>query len=188
MRTMRIYILLLFLFFHGGLLLAQAPLYTTSSASVRFYSSAPVEDIEAISDSGISVINLNNGDISFKIKIRSFKFEKALMQEHFNENYMESEIYPDASFKGSSLNEINLAFSGKQKIVFRGDLTIHGVSKQRDIPVILKLSDGGSMVTITSEFKVKCKDHKIQIPKILWENIAEVISVYINAEYQIISK
>lgn len=185
---MKVYMLVIFLVFSGNLLLAQAQFYQTTSASVRFYSSAPVEDIEAISNSGVSVINLRNGDISFKVKMRTFKFEKALMQEHFNENYMESEVYPDASFKGSSTGEINLDFTGNQKVVFRGTLTIHGVSRQRELPVILKISDGGNKLNLTSEFKVKCQDHEIQIPKILWENIAEVISVYVNAEYQIISK
>ncbi|WP_165499012.1 YceI family protein [Gramella sp. KN1008] len=166
----------------------RAQFYQTTSASVRFYSSAPVEDIEAISKEGISVINSKNGDISFKVKMRSFRFEKALMQEHFNENYVESEIYPDATFKGKSIGPIDTTFGRTQKVVFKGVFTVHGVSKERELPVIIKMSDDGKIMSLSSEFRVKCEDHDIKIPKILWENIAEVIDVYVNAEYKIISK
>ena len=166
----------------------KAQFYHTTSASVRFYSSAPVEDIEAISREGVSVINSANGDISFKVKIRSFRFEKALMQEHFNENYMESERFPDATFKGKSMSKIDVSSTSFQEVVFKGTLTVHGVSQQRELPVMIKMSENGKTMSLSSEFEVKCEDHDITIPRILWENIAEVIEVYIKAEYQIISQ
>ncbi|MCM8568680.1 YceI family protein [Gramella jeungdoensis] len=166
----------------------QAQFYQTTSASVRFYSSAPVEDIEAISKEGVSVINSDNGDISFKVKMRSFRFEKALMQEHFNENYMESEKFPDASFKGKSVGQIDISSTKPQKVIFKGKFTVHGVSKQRELPVTIKMGSDGETMSLSSEFKVKCVDHDIKIPKILWENIAEVIDVYVKAEFKIISQ
>lgn len=166
----------------------QAQFYQTTSASVRFYSSAPVEDIEAVSKEGVSVINSDNGDISFKVKMRSFRFEKALMQEHFNENYVESERFPDASFKGKSMEKIDVSSTAAQKVIFKGTFTVHGVSKQRELPVTIKMSRDGKTMSLSSEFKVKCEDHDIKIPKILWENIAEVIDVFVNAEFKIISQ
>lgn len=176
------------------ILISLAPLgtlysqfYQTTSASVRFYSSAPVEDIEAISREGVSVINTKNSTISFKVKMRSFQFEKALMQEHFNENYMESERFPEASFKGKSNDVIDPASAEFQKLVFKGNFTVHGVTRERELPVLIKFSDDRKTMNLESEFMVKCEDHDIRIPRILWENIAEVIEVTVNAEYKIIS-
>lgn len=160
--------------------------YQTTSASIKFYSSAPVEDIEAISREGVSVINIKNGAISFKVKMRSFRFEKALMQEHFNENYMESEQFPEASFKGKSADVIDPSTTSVQRVVFKGSFSVHGVTRERELPVLIKFSDDGKTMSLESEFMVECKDHDIKIPKILWENIAEVIEVTVNAEYQII--
>lgn len=165
-----------------------AQFYQTTSASVRFYSSAPVEDIEAISKEGVSVINSDNGDISFKVKMRSFRFDKALMQEHFNENYMESERFPDAIFKGKSTKEIDISSTRPQKVIFKGTFTVHGVSDQRELPVTIQMSSDGKIMSLNSEFKVKCKDHDIKIPKILWQNIAEVVDVFVKAEFKIISQ
>jgi hypothetical protein len=71
---------------------------------VSLYSKAPIEDIDALSDKGTSVFNAATGELAFSVPIRSFKFDKALMQEHFNENYMESDKYPQAIFKGK-INE-----------------------------------------------------------------------------------
>lgn len=165
-----------------------AQFYQTTSAKISFFSSAPVEDIEAVSTEGIAVLNSDNGAISFKVKMRSFIFEKALMQEHFNENYVESEIFPDATFKGESTSEIDLDSSSPQKKVLKGTFTLHGVSKERNLPVIITVHDNGKGLHLESEFEVACKDHKIKIPKLLWENIAEIIEVSVNVDFQIITK
>lgn len=167
---------------------ATAQFYQTTSAKVRFFSSAPVEDIEAISKEGVSVLNSDNGSISFKVKMRSFNFEKALMQEHFNENYVESEKFPDASFKGKSTSAIDLESRSPQNIILKGTFTVHGVSKERELPVVITMKDEGKILQLESEFKVACEDHDIKIPKILWENIAEVIEVSVNADFQIMTK
>ncbi|WP_158308612.1 YceI family protein [Christiangramia forsetii] len=167
---------------------AQSSYYQTTNAGISFFSSAPVEDIEAISKSGISVLNSKNGSVSFKVKVRSFEFEKGLMQEHFNENYMESEEYPDASLKGNFVEMIDFNDTEVQKLMLRGTLNIHGVSKEREIPVMLRVSKDKETIMLKSEFDVLCKDHKIKIPKLLWENIAEVIMVNVNLEYKIIKE
>ena len=166
----------------------NAQFYQTTAAEITFFSSAPIEDIEAVSNEGIAVFNAANGDISFKVKMRSFNFEKALMQEHFNENYVESEKYPDASFKGTITSGPDLSISAPQKVIFNGVFTVHGVSKERTVPAVITVNNNGQNIELTSSFDVACKDHEIKIPKILWENIAEVIEVSVNTEFQIISK
>ncbi|MFV8226411.1 YceI family protein [Christiangramia aquimixticola] len=180
--------LIILVIFFCGASSATAQFYQTTTAHVSFYSSAPVEDIEAVSTEGISVINADNGTISFKVKMRSFQFEKGLMQEHFNENYVESEIYPHATFKGEFLEKIDLQITGSQENTIKGTFTVHGVSKEREIPVILNVLDGGQRINLSANFQVACEAHKIKIPKILWKNIAEIIEVNVNADFQFISK
>lgn len=154
-------------------------LFQTISAEVDFFSSAPVEDIQAGTNTGIAVFNLGTGEISFMVKIKSLNFPKALMQEHFNENYMESDKYPNATFKGRIVEPANLPVSGEVPVVLSGILKIHGVSKKREIPARLNISE--DQIILTSKFNVACKDHEISIPKILWRNIAEVVEVRVNA-------
>ena len=189
MRFTLLVILLIFTgIFHPCYLYAQSNFYQTTNATVRFYSSAPVEDIRAVSNSGVSVFNSANQAISFKVSIRSFEFEKALMQEHFNENYMESENFPEGTFKGESIKEIDFDSHVPQQHILKGIFTVHGVSIERILPVTVTVMDDGKIFRLESNFEVACKDHHIKIPKILWENIAEVIEVNINADFQIISK
>lgn len=169
-------------------LYAQSSFYQTTKAQVNFYSSAPVEDIEATSNAGVSVLNTKNGSMSFRVNMRTFQFEKALMQEHFNENYMESEKFPTASFKAQFIENINMGSTNLQKLILKGTLTIHGVSKEREIPVTVNVSEDKQKIMLESEFKVACKDHDIRIPKLLWENIAEIIEVKVELEYKIIKE
>ncbi|TRO64343.1 YceI family protein [Christiangramia sabulilitoris] len=183
---MRLLPLLILSILIGSFAPAKAQFYQTTNAEITFFSSAPVEDIEAVSNDGVSVLNIDNGAISFKVKLRSFKFEKALMQEHFNENYMESEKFPDAIFKGQISGGFDSRSSNSQELIIKGDLTIHGVTREREIPVVIQISKDGEQLRLNSKFEVACKDHKIRIPKLLWENIAEVIEVTVNANYQII--
>lgn len=165
----------------------NAQFFQTSTAEISFFSKAPIEDIKAKSPEGISVLNSSTGEILFKIDIRSFQFKKSLMQEHFNENYMESEKYPNAEFKGISMVPIDINSIESQEVTFKGDFTVHGVTKERELKTIIKLIDGNTLV-LESDFQVKCEDHNIKIPRILWQNIAEIIDVNVNATYQIVSK
>tara|TARA_R100000935_G_scaffold2632_4_gene7058 strand:+ start:6302 stop:6805 length:504 start_codon:yes stop_codon:yes gene_type:complete len=156
-------------------------LYQTTSAELEFYSEAPIEDIKAASNKGISVINLETGAIAFQVKINTFQFEKALMQEHFNENYMESEKFPKASFKGKMQN-VDISSNREQVIIIKGTLTLHGVTKEVEIPANFQLNN--NQIKLNTTFVVACKDHNIKIPKLLWQNIAETIQVQLNANYQ----
>jgi len=160
---------------------AGQDLYVCKTAKVTFYSNAPIEDIRASTFSGASVFNAATGELDFSVPIRSFEFEKSLMQEHFNSDYMESDKYPRATFK-SKLNErVDVTKDGSYTVTATGDFTVHGVTKIRTITGNISIKN--AIVTITSEFMVKCADHHIDIPKIVFHNIAESIKMTVSANY-----
>lgn len=156
---------------------AFAQKYITKNGDISFYSSTPVEDIEAHNNQVNAALDTETGDFVFKVLIKSFKFEKALMQEHFNENYMESHKYPNATFKGKVVNLDDIDFSkpGKYDAKIEGELTIHGVTK--------KIQETGTFevkkdeIHGNSKFDVRVEDYEIKIPKTVINNIAEVIEV-----------
>lgn len=155
--------------------------YVCKNANISLYSKAPLEDIDAVSAKGTSVFNASNGALAFSIPIRSFQFQKSLMQEHFNENYMESDKYPNASFSGKISEKIDASKNGSYPVNAVGTLEVHGVKQNRTIPGTITVSNGA--VSMKSEFTVMCKDHKIEIPKLVFEKIAESIRVQIAANY-----
>lgn len=164
-----------------GINQAGQGIYVCKNAAISLYSKAPIEDIDAHSDKGTSVLNITTGDVAFAVPIRSFKFEKSLMQEHFNENYLESDKYPQASFKGK-LNTIpDVSKDGTYPVTATGVFEVHGVKQNRTIPGKITVSKG--VVSLTSEFMVACKDHKVEIPKLVFQNIAETIRINVSAAY-----
>ena len=160
---------------------AGQDIYVCKNATVSIYSKAPIEDIEAKTDKGTSVFNAATGEFAFSVPIRSLKFDKALMQEHFNENYMESDKYPQASFKGKLAQTPDVTKDGVYPVMANGVLEVHGVKQSRTIPG--KLTVSGGVISLSSEFMVACKDHKIEIPTLVFHNIAETIKVQVNASY-----
>lgn len=174
-------ILLFFISLSNVGLVTSQNFYKSTAVAIEFYSSAPVEDIKANSEEGVAVWNVKTGEISFKVKIRSFRFEKELMREHFNENYLESDEIPDATFKGKIKEPVELSGNKEIPVTITGTLEVHGIKKNRNIPALLTIKNG--QVNLKSEFKVACKDHDIKIPKLLWKNIAEVVRVRVNANF-----
>ena len=156
-------------------------LYMCKNAEISIFSSAPIEDIAARTSSGQSVYNAATGDLVFSVAINTFKFRKALMQEHFNSDYLESDKYPRATFKGKIQEHPDLTKDGTYQITATGVLDVHNVKQNRTIPGTLTVSNGN--VTMKSEFMVKCVDHHIDIPKLVFQNIAETIKVNITATY-----
>ena len=154
-------------------------IYFTRSGSVSFFSSTPIEDIRAINEQTTCVLDLETGDVSFRIPIRGFIFKNGLMQEHFNENYLESDTYPNASFTGSIEGWKDITLSETlQPVSLKGTMTIHGVSKEiAESGNILMKED---RVIGAATFKINVADYKIEIPKILRENIAKVVDVSVD--------
>lgn len=147
---------------------------------IRFFSDAPMEDIEAINTEGSSLFNIETGEIAFSIPIRGFQFEKSLMQEHFNENYLESDQYPHATFQGK-VTEYDKRATGTQKAKAVGTMTIHGVSKTVEIEGEFNLSD--NYLKMKAKFPIRVADYEIEIPTVVFYNIAEVVDVTVIFDY-----
>ena len=155
--------------------------YKSNTSSVHFFSDAPMEDIEATNLDGKSAFDMSSGEIVFSISIRSFTFEKLLMQEHFNENYMESDKYPNATFTGKVTN-YDPALSVRQKAVARGTMTIHGIEQDIAVEGHLKFADNS--LELNASFPIRLKDYKIKIPKVVFYNIAEIVDVTVKFNYE----
>lgn len=161
----------------------SAALYSWQSGKISFFSEAPLENIEAYTESYAAVINPATRKFAFSVQISSFQFEKSLMQEHFNENYMESEKYPKGTFTGQINEDVNLLENGKHEVTVTGKLNIHGVEKERTIKANIEVKD--KSLTLDSKFQVKLEDHDIEIPKLVIQNIAEVIDVTVSGKLKL---
>jgi len=152
-----------------------------SDGELSFFSEAPLENIEAVNKNATSLINTASKDIVVVVPVRSFRFKRALMEEHFNEKYLESDKYPDATFKGKINENIDFSKDGEYKVTGSGTMNIHGVEKPVNHSGTLIIKAG--TVTLKSEFNVAIKDYNITVPKIMMEKIAEVVSVKLTANY-----
>jgi polyisoprenoid-binding protein YceI len=175
---MKNYIALIFIAF-ASLPWAQDPkVLTTDKGIVSFYSQAPLEDIKATNTKTKVVMNHNTGDLLVSLDISEFEFRKALMKRHFNENYMESHLYPKAQFSGKILNYPTNGYTqGLHQVEVQGSLTIHGVT--RNVATKASLLKKGNQLTGNTTFPVNVADYKIDIPKLLIRNIAETVEVTI---------
>jgi hypothetical protein len=162
---------------------AHAQKYFTKNGTVSFYSKATVEDIQATNSEALSVINVPTGDMQFSLLNTGFHFPKATMEEHFNEDYMESDKYPKSTFKGkiTNLSQINFIKDGTYNTTVSGDLTIHGVTNK--VTATGTITIKGGVVSATSKFKIKLADYKITIPSVVKNNIAEVIEITVSCSY-----
>ena len=160
----------------------------TKTGEISFFSSTPMEDIKAVSNSASTVLDLDNGNIQWAVLIKSFEFEKSLMQEHFNENYMESSKYPKAIFKGkiSNIENIDLSTDGEYLVDLIGILEIHGV--ENNLTTSAKLIVKESSLTAFCEMRVKVADYAIEIPSLVKDNIAKEIEIKIKANYEVLGK
>ena len=152
--------------------------FFTKSGKISFYSKAIIENIEAHNRSVTCVLDKNTGNIQFSVPIKGFEFEKALMQEHFNENYLESDKYPRAEFKGQITNngEIDYTRDGTYVSKVKGKLTIHG--QTNDVETDGKVIREGNKITVSAEFNLRLPDYKIKNEKL--QNISNTIKVMVN--------
>jgi polyisoprenoid-binding protein YceI len=156
----------------------------TKNASISFFSTAPLEKIEAHNKSAVSVMDKITGQVEFSVLMKGFEFEKALMQEHFNENYVESDKYPKATFKGKldDVSKVNFLKNGTYSTVIRGKLTLHGETKDVAAPVTFTIN--GGTVSASCEFDVLLSDYKISIPAVVKDNIAKNVKITVKSRYQ----
>lgn len=150
-------------------------LYIAKAGETGFYSETPLENIAALNKQVTAAIKVETGDVAVKMQMTQFQFPNKLMQEHFNENYMESSKYPIGTFTGKIQEKIDFKKDGIYDITAKGIFTIHGVKQDRTIAG--KLTVKGSSLTLVANFDVKLTDHKIDVPTIVIAKIAETISV-----------
>ena len=150
-------------------------LFSTSTGEISFYSSTPVEDISAVNKKVGSIINSDTREVAVQMRITDFSFPNKLMQEHFNENYLESEKYPTASFRGKIIGNEDFSLPGDYAVKATGLMKIHGVEKPMDL--IGKIHSDGKVLNLKVEFLIKLVDYKIEIPTLVFAKIAEEIQV-----------
>lgn len=168
------------LFLFGVFLFAtvvSAQKYYSRTGYVKFFSEAPLENIEAENNQATCILDLGTGEVVSKILMEAFEFKKALMQEHFNENYVESDKYPLAVFKAKikNINEIDIRSKTPQSVKLQGDLTIHNITHSVTIDGKLLKTENGFMAT--ANFSIKPADYDIKIPAAVKDHIAKEVEV-----------
>ncbi len=163
---------------------AQPPaVVSTRTGQVKFFSSTPAEDIEAVNNEVNSKLSTSNGQIVFSVLIKGFRFRNALMQEHFNENYLESDQFPKADFKGniSNFNQLDFSKNGTHKVAVSGTITIHGVSQPITTEGNIEVKEG--KITATSTFDLTLKDFNIK-GMAIGNQVAKKVKVSLLCRYQ----
>lgn len=150
-------------------------IHVATGGKVSFFSETPLENIDATTQSATSVITTSTNTIQFTVPMRTFKFKKSLMEEHFNEKYVESEKYPKSAFKGKINESINWTRDTVADITATGELTLHGVTKT--ITEKGKLTIRNGIISIDVTFNITLKDYNIEIPKVVTQSVAEVVKV-----------
>ena len=162
----------------------NAQLFMTRHGQVSFFSKTPMENIEAVNNEIASALNTQTGEIGFAVLVKSFHFERALMEQHFNETYMESDKMPKASFKGkiANLSTVDFSRDGTYPVTAEGEITIHGVTRKISIPGTIVIK--GGLPQVLAKFKVVPKEYNIKIPGLVADKIAASMDVSVNCKYE----
>jgi len=155
----------------------------TKNGYIGFYSHTPMEDVKADNNQVASILDISTGEIVFQSLIKSFHFEKALMEVHFNENYMDSEKFPKSIFKGkiTNLSSVDFKKSGIYEVTVEGELTIHDVTNTVSTKGTIEVTSGG--INANSKFNIVPEDYKISIPGVVREKIAKNLEVTVSIKY-----
>lgn len=168
-----------------GIAQAQS-IHFSNDSYIRFDSEAPIEDIVAVNKLSRLVLNTSNQQVAVKIPMKGFVFNQKLMQEHFNENYLESDKYPNATFTGIIDQQINWLVAQNIEVTVSGNLTLHGVTRKEVIRGRIVVDPVQKNITVDANFKIRLQQYDIKVPSILLAKIAEEINV--NAQYLLIQK
>jgi hypothetical protein len=160
---------------------AAQHIYQADDGVVNFHSNAPHELIRASSDKLSCAIDVQKKQFAFSLSVRSFMgFNSPLQREHFNENYLESERYPEATFTGKIIEDDDFVKDGEYEVRAKGKMVIHGVSQERIIKAHVSTKNG--KMNITASFVVALADHDIKIPRVVYDKLAPDIMVSVKAE------
>ncbi len=157
-------------------------LYSTADGEIGFHSHTFLEDVDAVNKKVSAVIDPERKNIAFSLKMKNFEFKKKLMQEHFNENYAESDKYPGSTFNGSFTGNLNKDKEGVYPVTVKGNLKIHGVTKVVEAPGTFTVKNG-SIIGVAS-FKLNPADYNIEIPFIVRNKIEKENTVEVNIEFK----
>lgn len=159
----------------------HAQRYKAYDGHISFFSEAPIEDIQANNSKVSSIFVPSEGTIAFSVVIKDFQFPKKLMQEHFNDKYLESERFPRSTFTGR-ITGFSPSTSGLQSVRAKGQLSIHGITRDIDVPGTIQVRDDALLMK--SKFKIVLADYGVEIPKLLWKNISDQVEVTIDLTYK----
>jgi polyisoprenoid-binding protein YceI len=159
-------------------------LWITRNGSISFHAGTPLEDIDANNNDVASLMNIKTGEIAFTVLIKSFHFRRALMEEHFNENYLESTKFPKSTFSGKITDptSVNFAKDGTYQVNVEGDLSIHGETRKISAPATFTIS--GGKISASSTFKVLMTDYKIAIPGVVADKISKEAKIEVKCNYE----
>jgi polyisoprenoid-binding protein YceI len=162
---------------------AMAQKIYTKNGSISFFSKSPLEDITAKNNEVMSVINQQTGEIQFSVLVKSFRFRKSLMEQHFNEDYLERDKFPKAIFKGiiADISRVNFGTDGTYPVSVTGELTIHGITNKLSSKGDIMVKNG--VATALSTFNINLADYKITIPALVRNNIAKTIAITVSCFY-----
>ena len=175
---------LIVLFFLLNLVLAlNAQKYMTKNGFIGFYSHTPMEDIKAENNQVVGALDITTGEMVFQALIKSFHFDRALMEEHFNENYMESDKIPKSMFKGkiTNLSSVDFTKNGTYEVTVEGDLIIHDITNKITTKGTIEVVTGG--INANSKFNIVPEDYKITIPGVVREKINKNLEVTVAMKY-----
>jgi polyisoprenoid-binding protein YceI len=175
----KIIITLLITYASSSTMFAQSPKFFTRNGVVSFTSDAPIEKIEAVNKQVNCILNTQTSDIAFKIVVKSFDFEKQAMADHFNNDYLHSDKFPNATFDGKITTPIDYTKNGKYTVTVEGKLTIHGVTNNVKQTGTIEIKDG--KITAKSKFSVKLSDYKVIVPTDYVAKISNIVNIDINA-------
>ena len=158
-------------------------IWFTRTGKIDFHAGTSVEDIDGTNNEVASMVNIKTGELVFNVLVKSFHFKRALMEEHFNENYMESTQFPKASYKGkiTNLPAINPAADGQYAIQTEGELTMHGVT--RPVKASGKLVVQKGKISTQSTFKILLADYGIKVPSVVADKISKEVTIIVNCVY-----
>jgi len=155
--------------------------YFTKEGNITFHAGTSVEDIDATNTTATCVIDAATGDMEWSVLVKGFKFKRALMEEHFNENYMQSNTFPKSSFKGKieNISSVKFTADGTYKVKVTGKLTMHGETK--DIATDGTITVKGGTITADSKFFVNPADFKIEVPATNKDKISNKVEIVVSA-------
>jgi len=158
--------------------------YFTKSGKIAFFSKTSMENIDATNKSTACILDSKTGDVQFAVLMKSFSFKRALMQEHFNKDFIESDKFPKGEFKGQITNnsEIKYTVDGTYPAKVKGKLTIHGVTKDMETTGTITVKSG--KISVSSSFNVLLPDYNIKVPAVQRSQISDTIKITVDCSLE----